>query len=57
MLGLLGESGSGKSTLARVLAGHVLPARASEPGPGSAAASASVLGHSLRKARKRDRPR
>ena len=54
VLGVLGETGSGKSTLAQVLAGRVLPARASEPGPRITGGEASVLGHPLRKARKRD---
>ena len=54
VLGVLGETGSGKSTLASVLAGRGLGARASEPGPRISGGDAAVLGHSLRKAHKRD---
>ncbi|WP_223690440.1 ATP-binding cassette domain-containing protein [Leifsonia poae] len=54
VLGILGETGSGKSTLAAVLAGQSLPLRASEPGPRISGGDATVLGHSLRKARRRD---
>ncbi|WP_431277180.1 ATP-binding cassette domain-containing protein [Leifsonia poae] len=54
VLGILGETGSGKSTLAAILAGRGLPIRASEPGPRISGGDASVLGHSMRKARKRD---
>lgn len=54
VLGVLGETGSGKSTLAQVLSGRVLPPRASDPGPRITGGEASVLGHPLRKARKRD---
>lgn len=54
ILGVLGETGSGKSTLAEVLAGHVLPARSADPGPRISGGEATVLGHPLRKARKRD---
>ncbi|MGN6426993.1 ATP-binding cassette domain-containing protein [uncultured Leifsonia sp.] len=53
-LGVLGETGSGKSTLAAVLAGRALPVRSGEPGPRISGGEATVLGHSLRKARKRD---
>jgi ABC-type glutathione transport system ATPase component len=54
VLGVLGETGSGKSTLASILAGRGLGARGSEPGPRISGGDAEVLGHSLRKARKRD---
>jgi len=54
VLGILGETGSGKSTLAAILAGRGLPQRASEPGPRVSGGDALVLGHSMRKARKRD---
>lgn len=54
ILGVLGETGSGKSTLAEILAGHVLPARSADPGPRISGGEATVLGHPLRKARKRD---
>ncbi|MFF1879002.1 ATP-binding cassette domain-containing protein [Leifsonia sp. NPDC058230] len=54
VLGILGETGSGKSTLAAILAGRGLPIRASEPGPRISGGDASVLGHSMRKARRRD---
>ena len=54
VLGILGETGSGKSTLAAVLAGRGLSKRASEPGPRITGGDARVLGHSLRKAKKRD---
>jgi ABC-type glutathione transport system ATPase component len=54
VLGVLGETGSGKSTLAAILAGRGLPLRASEPGPRISGGDAHVLGHSMRKARKRD---
>ncbi|WP_271178596.1 ATP-binding cassette domain-containing protein [Leifsonia poae] len=54
VLGVLGETGSGKSTLAAILAGRGLPARSSEPGPRVSGGDATVLGHSMRKARKRD---
>jgi ABC-type glutathione transport system ATPase component len=54
VLGILGETGSGKSTLASILAGRGLPQRASEPGPRVSGGDALVLGHSMRKARKRD---
>lgn len=53
-LGVLGETGSGKSTLAAVLAGRGLPLRSGEPGPRISGGDATVLGHSLRHARKRD---
>ncbi|MGH1523180.1 ATP-binding cassette domain-containing protein [Leifsonia sp. L25] len=53
-LGILGETGSGKSTLAAVLAGRGLPLRSGEPGPRISGGDATVLGHSLRHARKRD---
>jgi ABC-type glutathione transport system ATPase component len=54
ILGVLGETGSGKSTLAEVLAGRVLPVRSAEPGPRISGGEATVLGHTLRRARKRD---
>lgn len=54
VLGILGETGSGKSTLAAILAGRGLPLRASEAGPRISGGDATVLGHSMRKARKRD---
>lgn len=54
VLGVMGETGSGKSTLAAVLAGRALPLRASEPGPRISGGDARVLGHSLRRARRRD---
>jgi len=54
VLGVLGETGSGKSTLAAILAGRGLPLRASEPGPRISGGDATVLGKSLRKAKKRD---
>jgi ABC-type glutathione transport system ATPase component len=54
IIGVLGETGSGKSTLASVLAGRSLPLRSSLPGPRISGGDATVLGHSLRKARKRD---
>ena len=54
ILGLLGETGSGKSTLARVLSGRGIPKRATDPGPRITGGDATVLGHSLRRARKRD---
>ena len=54
VLGILGETGSGKSTLVSVLAGRSLPKRASAPGPRITGGDAQVLGHSLRKAKKRD---
>ncbi len=54
ILGVLGETGSGKSTLAEVLAGQVLPPRSPEPGPRISGGQATVLGHGLRKARRRD---
>ncbi|WP_426624048.1 ATP-binding cassette domain-containing protein [Leifsonia sp. McL0607] len=53
-IGVLGETGSGKSTLASVLAGRGLPLRSGEPGPRISGGDATVLGHSLRHARKRD---
>ncbi|AGW41461.1 oligopeptide transporter [Leifsonia xyli subsp. cynodontis DSM 46306] len=53
-LGVLGETGSGKSTLAAVLSGHGLPLKPSDPGPRITGGQASVLGHPLRKAKKRD---
>ena len=54
VLGVLGETGSGKSTLAAVLAGRGLPLRSTEPGPRVSGDDATVLGHSMRKARRRD---
>jgi ABC-type glutathione transport system ATPase component len=54
VLGVLGETGSGKSTLAAILAGRGLPLRASEAGPRISGGDATVLGHSMRKARRRD---
>ncbi|WP_295123999.1 ATP-binding cassette domain-containing protein [uncultured Leifsonia sp.] len=53
-IGVLGETGSGKSTLASVLAGRGIPLRSGEPGPRISGGEATVLGHSLRHARKRD---
>lgn len=53
-LGVLGETGSGKSTLAAVLSGHGLSTRSGEPGPRISGGEATVLGHDLRKARRRD---
>lgn len=53
-IGVLGETGSGKSTLASVLAGRGVPLRSGEPGPRISGGDATVLGHSLRHARKRD---
>ncbi len=53
-IGVLGETGSGKSTLASVLAGRGLPLRSGEPGPRISGGDATVLGRSLRHARKRD---
>ena len=54
ILGVLGETGSGKSTLARVLAGRGLALRAVDAGPRITGGEATVLGHSMRRARKRD---
>ena len=54
ILGVLGDTGSGKSTLAAVLAGRGLPVRSGEAGPRISGGDATVLGHSLRKGRKRD---
>lgn len=53
-LGVLGETGSGKSTLAAVLSGHGIPVKSSDPGPRISGGEAKVLGHSLRKAKRRD---
>lgn len=54
ILGVLGETGSGKSTLARVLAGRAIPLRSSDPGPRITGGEATVLGHSMRHAHRRD---
>ncbi len=54
ILGVLGETGSGKSTLARVLSGRSIRRRATDPGPRITGGDATVLGHSLRHARRRD---
>lgn len=53
VLGLLGESGSGKSTLARVLSGDAASGPAGEVRPVITGGEATVLGHPLRRIRKR----
>lgn len=54
VLGVLGETGSGKSTLAAVLSGRGLAKRSPDAGPRITGGEAEVLGHALRRARKRD---
>ncbi len=53
VLGLLGESGSGKSTLARVLSGDAASGPAGEVRPVITGGEATVLGHPLRRIRRR----
>lgn len=53
VLGLLGESGSGKSTLARVLSGDAASGPAGEIRPQITGGEATVLGHPLRRIRRR----